>query len=80
MLHRSRISSGGRAAHDSAVNSHRGGYTTDSALITTTMQNTTATADDATSIQTAASVQPAAAPAVQSDPTTPFKKTSEVRL
>jgi hypothetical protein len=58
MLHRSRVSSGGRAAQDSHLTSNNRGYTTDSGQVAVTMQNTTATAaDDASSIQAAVPVQ-----------------------
>eukprot|EP00953_Heterococcus_sp_UTEX-ZZ885_P042228 21475-Heterococcus_DN1.PRE.8 len=56
MLHRSRVSSGGRAAHDSNLTSNNRGYTTDSGQVAVTMQNTTA-ADDASSIQADVPVQ-----------------------
>eukprot|EP00953_Heterococcus_sp_UTEX-ZZ885_P012374 7097-Heterococcus_DN1.PRE.1 len=60
MLHRSRVSSGGRAAQDSHLTSNNRGYTTtDSGQVAVTMQNTTA-ADDASSIQAAVPVQSSA--------------------
>lgn len=61
MMHRSRVSSGGRAGQDSNLTSNNRGYTTDSGHVTATVQNTTATAaDDVSLTQAVAPVQSSA--------------------